>query len=68
MSRQSGLAGLLFSPRRTVARRILAGALRGRRTLRPPFWFALLTWAVCLGGRDLRRWLFSRFNRGDANP
>jgi len=66
MTRKRGLARLLLAPRRAVARRILAGALRGRRALRPPFWFALLTWVVCLSGRDLRFRLFSKLNPGDA--
>jgi hypothetical protein len=68
MTRKRGLAQLLLAPRRTVARRILAAALRGRRTLRPPLWFALLTWAVCLGGRDLRFRLFAKLNPGDGSP
>jgi NAD(P)-dependent dehydrogenase (short-subunit alcohol dehydrogenase family) len=68
MTRNRGLARLLLVPRRTVARRILAAALRGRRTLRPPLWFALLTWAVCLGGRELRFRLFAKLNPGDGNP
>jgi NAD(P)-dependent dehydrogenase (short-subunit alcohol dehydrogenase family) len=67
MTRKRGLAQLLLAPRRAVARRILAGALRGRRTLRPPLWFALLTWAVCLGGRDLRLRLFAKLNPGDGS-
>jgi NAD(P)-dependent dehydrogenase (short-subunit alcohol dehydrogenase family) len=67
MTRKRGLARLLLAPRRRVARRIIAGALRGRRTLRPPLWFALLTWAVCLGGRNLRFRLFSKLNRGGAS-
>lgn len=68
MTRKRGPARLLLAPRRPVARRILAAALRGRRTLRPPLWFALLTWAVCLGGRDLRVRLFAKLNPGDGSP
>jgi hypothetical protein len=67
MTRKRGLARMLLAPRRAIARRILAGALWGRRTLRPPLWFALLTWAVCLGGRDLRLRLFAKLNPGDGS-
>jgi hypothetical protein len=47
-------------PRRDVAQRIVSAALAGKRALRPPVWFALLTWAVCLAGRDFRYRLFTR--------
>ncbi|OIP07543.1 MAG: hypothetical protein AUK49_14440 [Betaproteobacteria bacterium CG2_30_68_42] len=59
VGRRAGL-GLLFASRRRVAGRILDGAVAGRKVLRPPFWFALVTWAVCLGGRGLRQRLFAR--------
>ncbi len=60
MTRRTPLTRFLFASRRDVASRILSGALAGRRTIRPPFWFALLTWGVCLAGRDLRFRLFAR--------
>jgi NAD(P)-dependent dehydrogenase (short-subunit alcohol dehydrogenase family) len=63
MSRRSSLTRLLSAPRQDVARQIVSAALSGRRSLRPPFWFALLTWGVCLGGRGLRARLFARTTR-----
>jgi NAD(P)-dependent dehydrogenase (short-subunit alcohol dehydrogenase family) len=63
MAQQTGMAKLLFASRRTVARRIMCGALTEKRSIRPPFWFALLTWGVCLGGRGLRYRLFTRVNK-----
>jgi short-subunit dehydrogenase len=60
MVQGSALMRFLLTPRRDVAKRILSGAMRGKKSLRPPFWFALLTWAVCLGGRNLRYRLFTR--------
>lgn len=60
MSRQTPLTRFLFVSRREVARRIVAGALAGKRSMRPPGWFAVLTWAVCIAGRDFRYRLFSR--------
>jgi NAD(P)-dependent dehydrogenase (short-subunit alcohol dehydrogenase family) len=64
MTRPSALTRWLFAPRRKVAEAIVAAALEGRRSVRPPFWFALLTWAVCLGGRGLRLRLFGRVKPG----
>ena len=60
MLRGKGLARFLSAPRRNVAQRIVSAALAGKRALRPPVWFALLTWAVCLAGRDFRYRLFTR--------
>jgi NAD(P)-dependent dehydrogenase (short-subunit alcohol dehydrogenase family) len=60
MSRQTALTRVLFASRRKVAARILAGALAGRRSIRPPRWFALLTWGICLIGRDYRYRLLAR--------
>ncbi len=60
MTRPTVLTRFLFASRRKVAGRIVAGALAGRRSIRPPLWFALLTWGVCLMGRDLRYRLFAR--------
>ena len=54
MTRQTPLTRMLFVSRQKVAARILAGALAGRPTIRPPPWFALLTWAICLIGRNNR--------------
>jgi NAD(P)-dependent dehydrogenase (short-subunit alcohol dehydrogenase family) len=64
MVRRTALAKLLFASRDQVSRRIVAGAMAGARVIRPPAWFALLTWIVCLGGRDFRYWLFSRVKGG----
>jgi hypothetical protein len=63
MTRKTLMTRLLSAPRRDVARQIVSAALAGRRSLRPPLWFALLTWGVCLGGRGLRQRLFARANR-----
>lgn len=60
MTRQTRLTRLLFASRSKVAARILAGALAGRRAIRPPRWFALLTWGICLIGRDYRYRLLAR--------
>ena len=60
MMTQQGISRLLFASRRELAIRILSGAQQGRKVLRYPFWFALLTWTVCLGGRGLRYRLFAR--------
>jgi len=43
-----------------VAATIVHGALAGRSAIRPPFWFALLTWAICLAGRDVRYRILAR--------
>jgi short-subunit dehydrogenase len=63
MAHQTGLARLLLGSRRQVAQRIVSGALTGKRSIRPPFWFALLTWGACLGGRRLRYRLFTSVNK-----
>jgi NAD(P)-dependent dehydrogenase (short-subunit alcohol dehydrogenase family) len=60
MTRQTPLTRMLFASRRKVAGRILSGALAGRPAIRPPRWFALLTWGVCLIGRGYRYRLFAR--------
>jgi NAD(P)-dependent dehydrogenase (short-subunit alcohol dehydrogenase family) len=60
MMEQPGISRLLFASRRELAIRILSGARQGRKVLRYPFWFAVLTWTVCLGGRGLRYRLFAR--------
>jgi short-subunit dehydrogenase len=60
MSRRTALTRFLFASRRDVAQRIVSAALAGERAIRPPVWFALLTWAVCLAGRDFRYRLFTR--------
>jgi NAD(P)-dependent dehydrogenase (short-subunit alcohol dehydrogenase family) len=65
MTRASGPGRWLLAPRRRVAAAILAGAVAGRRSMRPPFWFALLTWGVCLVGGPLRAWLFGRVKAGN---
>ena len=60
MTRPTPLNRLLFASRRDVASRIVSGALAGRGVIRPPLWFALLTWGVCLMGRNFRYRLFAR--------
>ena len=64
MTRPTPLTRLLFASRRQVASRIVSGALAGRQAIRPPFAFALLTWAACLMGRDFRYRLFARAKPG----
>jgi hypothetical protein len=64
MTRPTGAARWLLAPRRQVAQAIVDGALAGRRAIRPPAWFALLTWGVLLGGRRLRARLFGRVKPG----
>jgi len=60
MTGQSLLTRLLAVPRRKLAAQIVSGALAGRQSIRAPRWFALLTWGVCLLGRNFRYRLFSR--------
>jgi short-subunit dehydrogenase len=60
MMTPKGVSKLLFASRRELAIRILSGAQQGKKVLRYPFWFALLTWTICLGGRGLRYRLFAR--------
>jgi short-subunit dehydrogenase len=60
MLRQTGLTRILFAARRDVARSIVSGSLAGKRAIRPPGWFALLTWAACMAGRDFRYHLLTR--------
>lgn len=67
MARPHPGRAFLFAPRRTIARRILEGALAGRPVVRPPFWFAVLTWTLCLAGRRTRARVLSRAKSG-AKP
>jgi len=60
MTKAAGLGRFLLAPRSRVAATIVSGALAGRNAIRPPFWFALLTWAVCLVGRDFRYRILAR--------
>jgi NAD(P)-dependent dehydrogenase (short-subunit alcohol dehydrogenase family) len=60
MTGDTGPMRWLLAPRRRVAAAILDGAAAGRRVLRPPAWFAALTWGVCLAGRAFRARLFGR--------
>lgn len=66
MTRRAGVGRFLFASRRRIAGGIVQGALAGKRTMRPPFWFALLTWAVCLGGREFRLRLLGRAKTGGS--
>ena len=60
MMAQKGAGKVLFTSRRELANRILSGAQQGKKVLRYPLWFTLLTWSVCLSGRGLRYHLFTR--------
>jgi NAD(P)-dependent dehydrogenase (short-subunit alcohol dehydrogenase family) len=60
MMEPNGIGRILFASRGELAIRILSGAKQGRKVLRYPFWFALLTWTVCLAGRSLRYRFFAR--------
>ena len=60
MTKAAGLGRFLLAPRSRVAATIVSGALAGRSAIRPPFWFALVTWAVCLVGRDFRYRILAR--------
>jgi short-subunit dehydrogenase len=59
MTGQTPPTRMLFVSRQKVAARILSGALAGRPVIRPPRWFALLTWAICLIGRNNRYRIFA---------
>jgi hypothetical protein len=59
-----GLARRLAVSRRALAESIVRAALAGRRVLRPPLWFAWMTWGACLAGRPFRAWLFGRVKGG----
>jgi 3-oxoacyl-[acyl-carrier protein] reductase len=64
MTRTTPLTRLLFASRRDVASRIVTGALAGKRVIRPPSWFALLTWGICLMGRNFRYRLLAHAKPG----
>jgi len=59
MMKMSASRNFLFASRDELAIRIISGALTGKKVLRYPYWFALLTWTVCLGGRSFRNRLFA---------
>ena len=59
MTPRTALTKFLLVSRRDVAGDIVSGTLAGRRSIRPPLWFALLTWGVCLAGRSVRYRLFA---------
>ena len=60
MMKKSASSQFLFASRRKLAERIICGALAGKKTLRYPYWFALLTWTICLGGRNFQNYFFAR--------
>jgi NAD(P)-dependent dehydrogenase (short-subunit alcohol dehydrogenase family) len=64
MAPRTALTKLLLVSRRGVAANIISSTLAGKKSIRPPFWFALLTWAVCLAGRDVRYRLFAGVKAG----
>lgn len=59
MVEKRGIGRLLAISRQDLAAHIIASATSGRRVLRFPIWFALLTWAICMAGRGVRLRLFS---------
>jgi NAD(P)-dependent dehydrogenase (short-subunit alcohol dehydrogenase family) len=65
MMARTPVTKLLFVSRRKVAGDLVSGTLAGRKSIRPPLWFALLTWGVCLAGRDVRYRLFARVKPGE---
>jgi NAD(P)-dependent dehydrogenase (short-subunit alcohol dehydrogenase family) len=60
MTKATGLSRFLVISRREIARRIVAAGCAGKKSIRPPLWFALVTWVLCALGRDARHLLFSR--------
>jgi len=68
MTDRKRVTRILLAPRRRVAARVISGALAGKRTIRPPFWFAILTWGVCLFGRNFRYRLFARAKVSEEGP
>jgi len=60
MTGQTKLTRFLLASRRDVAETIMSAAAAGKRAIRPPFWFALLTWGLCLTGRSFRSRVFDR--------
>jgi len=68
MTLPAGPSRWLLASRREVARAVVDGALAGRHSIRPPAWFALLTWGVLLGGRRLRARLFARVKPNRNEP
>ena len=67
MTRKTPLTKFLLVSRRNVAGEIVSGALAGRKSIRPPLWFALLTWGVCLAGRDVRYRLFAHVKASEKH-
>ena len=63
MMARTKITKLLFASRRKVARQIVAGILMGQKVMRPPFWFALLTWGLCLSGHRFRNFLFVKMRK-----
>ena len=59
MMNKARLSRVMIVPAREVARRIIAAILAGKRTLRYPFWFAWMTWVLCLAGRNIRNRLLA---------
>jgi short-subunit dehydrogenase len=60
MTEAVGLSRFLVISRREIACRIVSGSWAGKKSIRPPFWFAILTWVLCAMGRNFRYLLFSR--------
>ena len=63
MMQKTASSKLLFASRYKLAEKIISGALSGRKVLRYPYWFALLTWTICLAGRNFQNWFFTRASR-----
>lgn len=63
MMRETAISKFFFTSRNELATQIIFGALTGKKVLRYPFWFALLTWTMCLGGRSFRNHLFANTSK-----
>lgn len=63
MMQKTASSKFLFASRRKLAEKIISGALSGRKTLRYPYWFALLTWTICLAGRNFQNYFFARASK-----
>lgn len=59
MMKKSASSRFLFASRYKLSEKIISGALSGKKVLRYPFWFALLTWTICLGGRNFQNMFFA---------
>ena len=63
MMKETASSKFLFASRYKLAEKIISGALSGKRVLRYPYWFAILTWTICLGGRNFQNYFFARASK-----